>query len=51
MYVFQNIGPDGTIYADLTFAQSVPAAVKRDDDGDGDSDKVVYAAIDFKKTT
>ncbi|KAK2172202.1 hypothetical protein NP493_985g00043 [Ridgeia piscesae] len=47
----EDIGPDGTIYADLTFAQSAPAAVKHDEDEDEDDDKVVYAAIDFKKNT
>ena len=50
-FCFQDVGPDGTIYADLTFAQSAPAAVKRDEDEDDDDDKVVYAAIDFKKNT
>ncbi|KAK2174673.1 hypothetical protein NP493_781g01000 [Ridgeia piscesae] len=42
-----DVGPDGTIYADLTFAQPAPSVVKCNDDGDDDDDKVVYAAIDF----
>ncbi|KAI0242672.1 hypothetical protein LSAT2_012049 [Lamellibrachia satsuma] len=46
----ENVGPDGTIYADLSFARSAPAAVKQHEDGDeDDDDKVVYAAIDFAK--
>ncbi|KAI0236795.1 hypothetical protein LSAT2_012663 [Lamellibrachia satsuma] len=48
----ENVGPDGTIYADLSFARSAPAAVKQHEDGDDDDDdKVVYAAIDFAKNT
>ncbi|KAI0235073.1 hypothetical protein LSAT2_014518 [Lamellibrachia satsuma] len=46
----ENVGPDGTIYADLSFARSAPAAVKQHEDGDDDDDdKVVYAAINFTK--
>ena len=45
--ILQNVGPDGTIYADISFGRSDP--VKPHEDINDDDEKVVYAAIDYTK--
>ena len=47
--ILQNVGPDGTIYADISFGRSNPDVLKPHEDINDDDEKVVYAAIDYTK--